>query len=324
MRLFNPLSKLLGQHDHHIVPLQGGHVAVVRDGGIDLAHPAQLDHAPLWAAVVVALGAAVIMLAPHRDTAQADLAQLQQQARDGEPRAMLQLAIDYKDGLLGLKADHSQADAWLTRAAEAGSIRAAALLGDAYSQGDGVQRDPAAAQHWWRTAAQSGNAHAEAELGLALEHSSTPAVTYEGEKLVNEAAAKGDPVALEALGVDHPVSREASGTIGRALASAETLTVGGQDAESLQQRARDGDNVAQYQLAMRYRDGAWGVKADPRLALGWLEISAEHGNPVAMTTLADVYAKGELGLKADPAQATLWRERATAARQVTGEAGDHA
>jgi hypothetical protein len=78
----------------------------------------------------------------------------------------------------------------------------------------------------------------------------------------------------------------------------------------LQTEARTGDPVAQYQLAERYADGAWGVAQDDANAMHWLQASAEAGNGVAMKTLGDVYRQGELGVSPDPASATLWQQRA--------------
>jgi TPR repeat protein len=81
--------------------------------------------------------------------------------------------------------------------------------------------------------------------------------------------------------------------------------------------------VAEYQLALRYRDGSWGVNANPQLALGWLQMAANHGNPVAMATLADAYDKGGFGLTADPTQSRLWHQRADAASQAGTEVTNH-
>jgi uncharacterized protein len=51
--------------------------------------------------------------------------------------------------------------------------------------------------------------------------------------------------------------------------------------------AQQGDPVAEYQLAMRYRDGAWSVTRNPQQALTWLQRSAAAGNRVAAQTLAE-------------------------------------
>lgn len=278
---------------------------------------ARQSRMPLLMAGVVAAGIAVIVFGPHANSTLADRQQLRQQAMNGEPAAELQLALDYRDGRLGLPVDHHAAAQWLGRAARSGQADAEALLGDAYSQGDGVARDPAQAQQWWQHAAQAGNHHAETELGAALLASADPAKQSEGHRLLSSAAAQGDPQARKLLGVDEPAARDEEdgkpGILARLAGLFDRATESGQSADALKARALAGDNVAQYQLAMHYRDGAWGVAADPKQALGWLRMAANHGNPVAMTTLADAYDKGGFGLAPDVAQASVWRQRAAAA-----------
>ncbi len=52
---------------------------------------------------------------------------------------------------------------------------------------------------------------------------------------------------------------------------------------------------AQYQLAIRYETGAWGVRQHPDQALYWFNKAAESGYKPAMRSLADIYEKGLLG-----------------------------
>lgn len=265
---------------------------------------------------VVVLGIVLIVAGPRRSPFQADRSQLEQQARNGNAKAELQLALDYRDGRLGLPADPQAAAALLKQAAQRGNPDAEVLLGDAYNRGDGVARDPAAAQQLWRQAAQAGDPHAEAELGQTLINSPSLAQQSEGQNLLNQAAAQGDPTAEAALGIDSTKAPESGGKPGIASwlsSELNELTVSGQSVDSLKTRALAGDNVAQYQLAMHYRDGAWGVDADPKQALDWLQMAANHGNPVAMTTLADAYDQGKLGLVRNPGLAKTWRARAASA-----------
>jgi TPR repeat protein len=89
-------------------------------------------------------------------------------------------------------------------------------------------------------------------------------------------------------------------------------TMGGYESsrEQLKKRADRGDVEAQYQLAIRYETGAWGVRQHPDQALYWFNKAAESGYKPAMQSLADVYEKGLLGVKPDPKLAARWRERA--------------
>jgi hypothetical protein len=318
MRLFLPVRK-------HLLPYRASFVALDADrepgygGGWVSAEPSgqPRNRAGYVMAGIVVLGIALIVFGPHRSTTQADQQQLKQQAGNGNAKAQLQLALDYRDGRLGLPVDHRIAANWLRQAAKNGNPDAEALLGDAYSRGDGVARDPVAAQRLWRQAAQAGDGHAEAELGSALLNAPTPAQQAEGQRWLNQAAAQGDASARAALGIDAapglPERNDKPGVLARLSTVLDDLTISGQSADNLEKRALAGDNVAQYQLAMHYRDGAWGVDADPKRALGWLRMAAGHGNPVAMTTLADAYDKGQFGLGMNPDQARYWRLRAAQA-----------
>jgi TPR repeat protein len=58
-----------------------------------------------------------------------------------------------------------------------------------------------------------------------------------------------------------------------------------QSTEPLMERAQQGDPVAEYQLAMRYRDGAYDVNRDPEKSMSWLLRSAADGNQVARQDL---------------------------------------
>jgi len=62
---------------------------------------------------------------------------------------------------------------------------------------------------------------------------------------------------------------------------------GSQSPDGLQQRAQSGDSVAEFQLGMRYRDGAWSVNRDPDKASYWLKRAAAAGNPLAVKALAE-------------------------------------
>jgi TPR repeat protein len=317
MRLFSPVRALLLPPVSCFVATESDREPFYGSETTRWTTMARQSRVPMLMAGVVVAGIALIVFGPHASSTLANRQQLRQQALNGEPAAELQLALDYRDGRLGLPVDHHAAAQWLSRAAQSGNADAEALLGDAYSLGDGVDRDPALAQRWWQQAAQAGNLHAEAELGTALLASPEPAKQAEARQMLSRAAAQGDPQARKLLGVDAPASAERNGNPGilaRLSGLFDRAIESGQSADNLKARALAGDNVAQYQLAMHYRDGAWGVDADPKQALGWLKMSAGHGNPVAMNTLADAYDKGELGLTQDANQARVWRERAASAK----------
>ncbi len=285
--------------------------------------PTRRTWAPLSVVGALAAGLAVLALVPHQPQDRADREQLLQQAHAGNARAQLQLGLAYHDGRFGLSRDSQAAATWITRAAQAGSTQAATRLGELYASGDGVNADESAALSWWQRAASAGNVRAESELGQALMgRASTDTQRDSARRWLERAAGAGDRSARQALGVDATQTGLAALTAGGPAVTATDQIAEGvynflgrtspasQSIEALKQRAINGDSVAQYQLAMRYRDGAWGVDADPKLALSWLRQASERGNPVAMTTLADAYEQGSLGLAPDAALADHWRQRA--------------
>lgn len=268
---------------------------------------------PVWMATAVVLLLGLAAVAPRGASDNVDQSQLMQQAAAGEPRAELMLAMAYRNGRYGLPRDHHTAAQWLQRAAEAGDAYAAAALGDAYASADGVVKDAAAAQRWWTQAAESGNVHAQSQLGLALTvATATPEQKFAGYRWLEQASAAGDTAARTALGADPsaPVEASGQGLWSRLTRMFDNLSMNGQSADSLLARARAGDSDAQYELALRYRDGAWGVDADPIQALAWLRQAAHHGNAMAMLALSDAYRAGQLGLAPNPAKAEKWHHMA--------------
>jgi len=230
---------------------------------------------------------------------------LTQLAGNGDVGARLQLGLAYRDGRYGLKADPQTALHWLTAAGRGGNAYAADAVGNLYAGGQGIPQDVKQAVYWWRIAAQGGNGDAQKRLGEEL--------LREGEEdralvWLRGAADRGDPNAhadLERLYRDN-VATEADLHRGEDSAAAlsdrlhfpgleatfglwDSIEAGSLEAQSsdeLLARARSGDPVAEYQLAIRYRDGAWAVPRDPQQSLLWLQRSAQAGNPVAIETLA--------------------------------------
>ena len=272
----------------------------------------------------IVLGLALAAFATHHPAEQSILTQLYERATGGQSgKAQLELGMAYRDGLYGLARNQHTAVLWFEKAAGSGNAYAAMLIGDMYARGEGVQQNQATAMHWWRQAAQAGNVHATAEIGLSLmQHAATPFVNDEAQQWLQRAAASGDTEALQAVRVDSARATTASGVGGREGNSLfaslydqwRRIVPGNQDIADLEQAAFKGDNVAQYQLALRYHDGSWGVMADPELALSWLRQAAQRGNPVAMDTLAKGYREGSWGLTASPALADQWRVRAAHVR----------
>ena len=151
-----------------------------------------------------------------------------------------------------------------------------------------------------------------------MKQATTPFARDEAQQWLEKGAREGDAVARQAIGVDSAPDGAISGRGGPILSSLYQywlrIMPGDQDIATLKQHALDGDNVAEYQLALRYHDGSWGVRANAEKALSWLQQAAQHGNPVAMDTLANAYRQGSWGLSANPALAGQWAERAAHVR----------
>lgn len=309
MRLFFPVRK-------HQLPYRLSLVAAAAPMASLHGHADGPSRTPLLVGVAVALGIGLVVALPHHVQDGANRTQLIQQATDGEPRAQLMLGLAYQNGQYELPRDHQTAALWFGRAARAGDTYAAALLGDAYAAGDGVAKDSAAAQQWWGQAAQAGEVHAESQLGLALiAQGEAPARQDEGYRWLERASVKGDLAARKALGADDQAPSLAvtadDGIWSRLYRMLDNATMNGQSADSLMQRAQAGDSDAQYELALRYRDGSWAVDADPKQALQWLRLSAHHGDAMAMIALSDAYQQGQLGLAPNAAKAEKWRHLAS-------------
>jgi TPR repeat protein/AcrR family transcriptional regulator len=86
------------------------------------------------------------------------------EARAGDPRAAVRLALDLLDGPQKSQAMGAR---WLTYAAQRGNAFAAFKLASLYRSGRGVAVDPAQAFHWFNTAARQGNRNAMQDLAVA-------------------------------------------------------------------------------------------------------------------------------------------------------------
>ena len=82
-----------------------------------------------------------------------------------------------------------------------------------------------------------------------------------------------------------------------------------QTAEEIQQRAKQGDALAQAKLASLYILGKNGIQADKQQAAKWMKKSAKQGLVEAQAAIAAMYDIG-YGLRSDRNQSTQWYEKA--------------
>ncbi|HEX9171265.1 MAG TPA: hypothetical protein VF861_01240 [Telluria sp.] len=83
-----------------------------------------------------------------------------------------------------------------------------------------------------------------------------------------------------------------------------------QEGDALRRRASTGDVEAQYQLALRYETGVWGVSQNNKEVMRWFRNAAGRGHVPAMQSLAHIYEKGLIGVPPDPKEAERGRARA--------------
>ena len=92
---------------------------------------------------------------------------LKRGAQQGDPLAMYNLGLHYKDGTNGVRRDVGQATEWFAKAAESGSVSAMVELGDALINGLGQTRNnPRRGIEWLQHAADAGSVRAKYLLGM--------------------------------------------------------------------------------------------------------------------------------------------------------------
>jgi hypothetical protein len=143
----------------------------------------------------------------------------------------------------------AEAMRWYLAAAGKGNAQAMLMLGDLYTDGRGVAKDPQEALRWYRAAAAKGNAEAMWRVGMAyLIGTAAPKDDAQGVRWFKMSAAKGDQRGQNSLGV---MLKEGKGI---ARNPAEALRL-------FQLSADQGNSAALYNMAAMYRDGL-GVAKD--------------------------------------------------------------
>jgi hypothetical protein len=105
------------------------------------------------------------------------------------------------------------------------------------------------------------------------------------------------------------VGASAAGTVGTG-AQANVAAMSPDSVAGLQQRATQGDRVAQRRLAAAYLDGKE-VQRDPVRAAQWYRKAALQGDAESQFVLSGMYYRGE-GVPRDPGVAVQWLRRAAA------------
>jgi hypothetical protein len=238
-------------------------------------------------------------------------------AKSGDSGAQLLLGLAYKNGQHGLKPDSNTGFYWLKAAARNGNAYAADIVANHYAGNNPSQLQDAA--FWWKNAARAGNANAEVRLGEFMMQQGDDkkaaswlrkaadlgdrqahrdlVVLYKTEQLSDADLHRGDNAVAVLAHEVNSNSLKFLFAIWHVLEESSTYQ---QSSGPLIARAQQGDPVAEYQLAVRYRDGAWAVNPDPEKAMNWLQRSAAAGNPIAIKDLNfQHHAKDRFTVKSD-------------------------
>ncbi len=121
-------------------------------------------------------------------------------ATNGDAEAQYQLAVAYRDGGHGLRADAQAALVWFTLAGAEGHAAAAAEAAKAFEAGKGVKRDLNTAGNWWYKAGTLGDAQARKRwTDLFIEGEVHAIGSHDGISWLAESAQGGDLRAMMAL-----------------------------------------------------------------------------------------------------------------------------
>lgn len=121
-------------------------------------------------------------------------------AEEGDPVAQRSLGDMYSTGA-GVAKDPVEAAKWYRKAAEQGEVGAQVILGLLYEEGDGVAKDPVEAVKWYRKSAEQGLAIAQFSLGrMYSQGSGVTKDPVEAAKWLRKAAEQGK-IEAEAQGM---------------------------------------------------------------------------------------------------------------------------
>ena len=220
----------------------------------------------------------------------------EQAAEQGNAYAQKMLGDAYEQGK-GVEKNLKLAADWREKAANRGNVQAQLALGKMYLYGTGVARDPAKAAHWLNRAAIEGNSEAQYLYAKMFQTGYGVAKNKEiADNWLAKSAAQGYEDAIRLLHFMEDMGFQIE----------ETFYQRPPDLEKL---AQDGDIEAQYQLAIRCETGAYGQKKDSATAIAWFKKAAERGHVLAMRSLAQIYAKGIEGVPADAEAARYWQHK---------------
>lgn len=220
--------------------------------------------------------AALFLAGPAAAMNPDELAATRTSALQGSASAQLLLGLAYLRGDVADPHTSALGLHWLEQAALQGNGYAARLLGDEYLTGRHTARDRRLAADWLHRAARRGRGG--------------------GGDDAMACGADGSPDAVPSVnGPFHLLWQTLTGATATVTTSDHPLST-----RALVQLANDGDQEAEYRLALDYRDGHGGLPRDAAAAMQWLTRAAAGGNPEAAAVLAGVHTHGWDSMAAAP------------------------
>lgn len=193
-----------------------------------------------------------------------------------------------------------------TAQAVAGDPTAQHLLGNRYSDGNGVTKDAAAASAWWTKAAVQGNVRAQHNLGMAFERNKDYSNAMKFYRLAAEQGFSRSQSALGGMyfgGRGTAIDlREAEKWFRLSVAQGDStgqVSLGclygnrkefGPAKKLFEDAAAQGNHNGEYFLGLMYTRGE-GVTKDPLKATEWFEKAAAGGHELAKKELAQLKGK---------------------------------
>jgi TPR repeat protein/uncharacterized protein (UPF0335 family) len=250
---------------------------------------------------------------------------LKRAAQQGDPLAMYNLALHYKDGTNDVKRDVVQAAEWFAKSAESGSVSAMVELGDALINGRGQSQNPRRGLEWLQRAADAGSVRAKLLLGFTYYKGRI--CNCGGEDSPNSQRPDPDLALLWFGRVAETGDSDAQAILAQIMERGiGLLNPQPEIAERYWRLAAYGGSAsAQFEFADRLRRGFLLVKQEygEQEAITLLQRAMSQGSPQAALALAQINRNGELGQEKNPIAAMRLAYRAVAlavlADPMTGE-----
>ncbi|WP_455204495.1 tetratricopeptide repeat protein, partial [Kaarinaea lacus] len=221
-------------------------------------------------------------------------------AHHGHIPSQYVVGIAYLNGD-GLNKDTRLAAKWLRRAANNDHGQAQYMLSKLYRDGVGVERNADLSSEWLRIAASSGIL--EAQHDLEARHLSGSSDDNQFSSESSEPVVIADAKNKELIIVDDE-DVFAQGTPLESVAGANVAAT-----DTLSLNLNPTEPGKQFDLAARYISGE-GVTADLTTAALWYEKAAEQNHVEAQFKIGEMYKNG-IGVETDKQKAQLWLHKAS-------------